>query len=367
MAAIGLLGVAPQEPWVPVAPSDPDIRWLGRVDLSVSASPRMAWSGSGFWLEFDGTGVVATLETFSQEGPAGVDRYSVRVDRGLPIQLDAPAGEQELVLATGLEPGRHVIEVRKTTEGMVGTGVLYALTLEPHSRLRNPHPGLPRRIEVVGGTEACGYGVRTTERRPPTGFDPAHEDYLLAWPYLVGESLAAQVQTVCYSGRGLLPAAGQPDLPQLPELWRLSLPHEADAVWDFDRYVPDLLVLQLGAQDLGQGRPSRRVFRAALDRWIRSIRDVYPDAWILLNASPTVTASWPEGGWGPDWLSERFSEQLALADGRGDARVQVLPIAPIAGPWGTDYQPTSSAQAALAMRLSHAIQDLTGWVQAGAR
>lgn len=158
---------------MPIPPTHEHIRWNGRIDRVVPSSPRMAWSGAGFWLELDGTGVVATLETFSQDGPAGVDRYAVRTDHGPSVQLDAPAGQRELVLATGLAPGRHVVEVHKVTEAMVGTGALYALILEPGGRLCNPHPGPPRRVEVVGGTEACGYGVRTAADEPATGFDPA--------------------------------------------------------------------------------------------------------------------------------------------------------------------------------------------------
>lgn len=321
----------------------------------------MAWPGTGFWLEFQGTGVVATLETFSVPGSAGVDRYAVRVDLGPPVQLEAPTGEHELVLATGLAPGRHVIEVLKTTEALVGTGALYALTLEPGGRLRNPHPGPPRRIEVIGGMVACGYGVGVAEDTPPSGFSPALQDYLLAWPYLVGERLNAQVQTLCYSGRGLLQGHDGSDTDQLPTLWRRTLPHEPDAQWDFGRYQPDVVVIQLGDQDLALGRPPRRVYRATLDRWLQEIRGHYPDAWLLLTVSPTVTEHWPEGGWGPAWLDESVREQLALAARRGDQRVSSLAIADLQGPWGADYQPSAAAQASLARQVSRAILGLTGW------
>ncbi len=341
-------------------PDHPEIRWLGRVDLQVPASPRLSWSGTGFFVEFHGTGLVATLETFSQPGPAGTDRYAVRVDRGEWVQREAPAGRHELVLAAELEAGRHTVEVRKVTEAMVGTGALYALTLPPRGFLRNPHPGEPRRIEVVGGPEACGYGVRRLEKRPDAGFVPADQDYLMAWPHRLGEQLAAEVQTVCYSGRGVLRGQTEHD-DQLPELWTRSLAHEPDAAWPHARFSPQVVILQLGAEDLAAGPPPRRVFRAALDRWIRAIREAHPDTWIVLTRSPTVTESWPEGGWGPDWLSERFDEQLAQAEGRGDLRVRVVEVPRLQGPWGTDYQPTASAQAALARHLARGVEDLGVW------
>ena len=56
-----------------------------------------------------------------------------------------------------------------------------------------------------------------------------------------------------------------------------------------------------------------------------------------------------------------FSEQLALAKGRGDERVRVWRIDPIEGPWGGDYQPTASGQAALARHLASELRQLTGW------
>lgn len=158
-----------------------------------------------------------------------------------------------------------------------------------------------------------------------------------------------------------MPAVFNGEEAQLPELWRLSLPHEPDSTWDHGRFVPDVLVLQLGVQDLSIGRPSRLGYRATLDRWIHESRVVYPDAWIVLTPSPTVTSSWPINNGEPDWLSERFSEQLALAKGRGDERVRVWRIDPIEGPWGGDYQPTASGQAALARHLASELRQLTGW------
>ncbi len=356
-----LVGVDRIESWVPVSPSDPGVSWLGRVDLSVPASPRFAWSGSGFSLDFEGTGVVATLETFSQPGARGTDRYEVRVDQGQPVQLEAPNGEHELVLAADLAPGRHVLEVRKVTEAMVGTGALYALTLAPGGRLRNPHPGPPRRIEVVGGAETCGSGLRAERGRPAAEFTPEEEDWALAWPNLVGEALDAQLHTVCYSGRGLLGQVEEPGEPQLPDLWRRVLPHDSGSTWDFGRYVPDVVVLELGAHDLGAGRPSRRAFQTALDQWILQIRDTFPDAWIILVPSRAVTDAWPEGGWGPAWITKRFVEQVALAEGRGDGKLRVIAADPRGVDRGLEGPRGPAVHAALAREITGELREVLAW------
>ena len=148
---------------------------------------------------------------------------------------------------------------------------------------------------------------------------------------------------------------------QLPVLWKRSLPHEAEAQWDFSRFIPEVVVLQIGAQDLATGRPPRRLYRAVLELWIQEIRARYPEAWILLTPSPTVTEQWPKGGWGPAWLQDRVSEQQRLAESRGDSRVRTFALSPVEGPWGEDYQPSAASQATLAREAVVVIRDFTGW------
>ena len=163
------------------------------------------------------------------------------------------------------------------------------------------------------------------------------------------------------SGRGLLGPGAEPADPQLPELWRRTLPHDPGSSWDFGRYVPDVVLLELGAHDLVSGRPSRRVFRAALEQWIREVRDAFPEAWIFLVPSLSVTGTWPEGGWGPEWLADRFAEQKVLAEERGDPRIRFFLSDRQEGAPGSVPSADAAAHAAQARDLTRQLRTTLGW------
>ncbi len=349
------------EPGPLVYLDDPRIELLGRVDLTDPSEAQLSWPGSGFTVTFSGTGLALHAGEWSGGGAAHTNHYALIVDGGEPLDVEVPIGLHRLVLASGLEPGVHEVTWIKRTEAMVGTGVISGLELEPGGELVTPPPGPFRRIEVIGDGVACGYGARVAESPPPRGFTAANEDLLLSYGWLAARSLDASLTAICYSGRGILRGYDGGDRDQLPEIWDRTLPHTVGSTWDFERYQPHVVVIQVGGEDLATGRPPRRLFRWALSGLIDEVRAAYPDAWILLARSPNVTSSWPEGGWGPRWVDTRLEEQLEVATDRGDERVAIVSLPPLQGPFGEDYQPSAAGHAALARALTAAIRVHTGW------
>ncbi len=340
---------------------DPRVELLGRVDLTDPAAAQLSWPATGFAVTFEGGGLAVHVEEWSEGGPAHTNHYAVVLDDGPARDLALEPGVHRVELAAGLAPGPHRLTFVKRTEAMVGTGVVHGLELGAETRLLRPPPGPFRRLEVIGDGVTCGYGAAVAADPPPAGFTAANEDVLLSYAWITARTLDAAVSTICYSGRGLLRSYDGGDGDQLPELWDRTLPHTVDSTWDFDRYQPQVVVLQVGGEDLATGRPPRRLFRWALGGLITEVRDAYPEAWILLVRSPALTEAWPVGGWGPRWVDTRLAEQVSAAAARGDDRVVIVELPSPQPPHGEDYQPSAASHAALARVLVDAIRQLTGW------
>ena len=98
-----------------VDPSNPNILYTGRMDLSNSSQPNFSWSGTSIIANFQGTSLSAT---FSSE--SGNEYLYVIIDDQVDVNnriiLDLSTSQQTFLLASGLTNGTHKVEIVKLTE-----------------------------------------------------------------------------------------------------------------------------------------------------------------------------------------------------------------------------------------------------------
>ena len=129
-------------------PAEPAIHWVGRIDTSDPTRTRFGWSGAGFVVRFDGTGVSTRLDDAARY-------FTLVVDGTVQPTVATAGGEQDFVLATGLTPGEHVVEFYRRTEGSFGPSSVLSIDIE--GELLAP-PAVTRRMEIIGDSITCGYG-----------------------------------------------------------------------------------------------------------------------------------------------------------------------------------------------------------------
>ena len=98
----------------------PEVRFVGRVDLSDPNAPRFAWSGAGLVARFMGTSVSIDL--------GGGQEYTVLIDGELRPKL--VPGNGETLIADALTPGMHVVELYRRTEASQGESQFNGFTFE---------------------------------------------------------------------------------------------------------------------------------------------------------------------------------------------------------------------------------------------
>ncbi|WP_375773749.1 GDSL-type esterase/lipase family protein [Archangium gephyra] len=65
-----------------------------------------------------------------------------------------------------------------------------------------------------------------------------------------------------------------------------TLPHREDSRWDFSSWVPDAVVIQLGANDFWNEHPGEELFRNTYRALVDDIRAHYPGAHIVCVLAP---------------------------------------------------------------------------------
>lgn len=152
----------------------------------------------------------------------------------------------------------------------------------------------PRRLEFIGDSITCGYGVDDSNLEHT--FSTATEDVTKAYAYLTAQALHADYSMVSYSGYGIISGFTQTDErladqlvpPHYPIIGfsRGTINQEAvmGKSWDFANYKPDLIVLNLGTNDdsFCQDKEDRQEeFAASYQKFLHDIRRLNPDSVIL--------------------------------------------------------------------------------------
>ncbi|MDF9841686.1 MULTISPECIES: SGNH/GDSL hydrolase family protein [unclassified Paenibacillus] len=224
-----------------------DVRWL-------------ALSGSGVAFTFYGRKAEITLKgdsiasTGNNLARIGIYVNGVRV---IDEQINQP-----LVTYTVFESDTEqeiTVTVIKLSEAAMSTAGIQAIRVDAAEGIK-PAPAGIYKIEFIGDSITCGYGV--DDEAGTQAFSTATEDVTKAYAYQTARKLEADYSMVSYSGYGIITGYTENDqkltthlLPDYYEQVGKSegrfdntlLPQEL--TWDFSRFVPDLIVINLGTND----------------------------------------------------------------------------------------------------------------------
>ncbi|MBQ4560736.1 MAG: hypothetical protein IJA55_00210 [Clostridia bacterium] len=118
----------------------------------------------------------------------------------LPTRYHVDAGENELVLAENIK-GTHTFKLVRQTEW--GVGDIYMNDILVEGEFLDPPADKELFIEFVGDSLVTGFGNQPDEISDITwGGAPIYQDATVAYPYLVGEALDADVSVVAIQGIG---------------------------------------------------------------------------------------------------------------------------------------------------------------------
>jgi hypothetical protein len=171
---------------------------------------------------------------------------------------------------------------------------------------------------------------------------------------VAARALGAQVQLVCYGGRGLVRSWNdRTDEFQLPAFYDLAIADAARPLkWNQRDYEAGLIVVAIGTNDFAPGIPERTAYVDAYTTFLRRLLRDHPHARITLTEGAML-----EGG-EKTALIGYIREAMARV---GDGRVHLLaPMAHQTGDAINDH-PTTAQHAAMADELLPQLRRITGW------
>jgi hypothetical protein len=303
-----------------VAPGDKNFRYIGRVDFTDPAAPRISWPASEIAGNFSGTSLALTLDD-----DTGANYFNVIVDGkdASPLILQAAKGSKTYQVASGLAPGRHSFRIVKRTEGEEGATAFRGLELDDGAALLAPPARLKRRIEFFGDSITSGMG----NEAPFNGDDAVKRDKnsYLSYAAITARKLGAELHMTSQSGIGVMISWFPFTMPDFYD--QLSAVGDNDSKWDFKSWTPDVVVVNLLQNDswlIGRDHklhpePDEAERIAAYGTFVKRLRALYPKAYIVcaLGSMDATRAGSPWPGYVKAAVERMRKEE-------GDKRIDTL-------------------------------------------
>ncbi|MBQ8988630.1 MAG: lipase [Prevotella sp.] len=346
-----------------ISPSDPLIQYAGRISFTNPERPAWNFPGIQIMTAFEGTSLRMIAKP--QSG-----YFVAQIDQAEPFKVAFTGKADSVVtLATALPEGRHLVRLMYTIEGYEFYPEFWGFVLDKGRRLV-PGPAFPsRKIEFIGNSITCGYGNEGTKKEEH--FDYATENHYYSYASITARNLEAQHWVVARSGIGAYrnydgPRTGTPEscMPVQYEYtgyaWKPELRQEASFLserWDFSRYQPDVVCINLGTNDLSTNNYDLKLLKQGYQKLLEMVRQHNPQAKIVfLTGSMLYNQELQEA-------RQLLDEVAVEAQKAGDKEVYRFDMAPINGDafLGNDWHPNIYQDEKMAAELTAYLRSLMNW------
>lgn len=331
---------------VEIAPGDPAIRYGGRFDMRDKAAPRCIWPACMITLKFTGTDIAVK---FTDDGH---NFWQAEIDGKPGAKIGLQAGTRSYPVASGLPQGEHIVTLTKATESIVGGTRFLGFELNAGAGVA-ALPPVSRRLEVVGDSISCGYGVEAAG--PNEHFTPKTENAWEAYGAIAARTLGADYSCIAWSGRKMWPDD------TIPEIYDRTLADDPSLKWDFTAWTPDAVVINLGTNDFGMARPEEGPWIEAYRKFIARVRKNYPKAAIYCATGPMLGDGAPMKP--RSTLLGYVQKIVAAENAAGDANVRALDFGQqsASNGFGASGHPSRKTQEIMASQLVETLRRDLGW------
>ena len=324
--------------------SDAHISLMGRAQQLDDGALRFSYPGVSVFLNVESAHL--TMNAHSNSGNAWVD---VLVDNGAPTRIQLAQTPTDYELFRFPKSGKHKVRIIQRTETWQGISTLNSFSFDK-GQLLTPSPLPARKIVFLGDSVTCAEMIdRVPGEKANPGWSNARESYGM----LTAAALNAQVQLVCYGGRGLVRSwNGKTDELNLPDFYPLTIPDQAAPVnWDKQGYQPDLIVSAIGTNDFSQGIPEREAYVTTYVKFLNRLLIDYPHAQIAITEGAILRDDKKAA------LIDYIRETISRLN---DSRVHQITSAHYPGD-AQDAHPTKAQHAAMAKDMAPQLKALMNW------
>lgn len=347
--------------------SENSVKLLGRTYLD-GDTLWGAFSGTG--AEFIFNGKILNITVIGDyASTAGNDenyaRIAVYVDGERVIDDMLDAKEKTYTVVEGSEKRSAVIRIVKLSECAMSTFGIRPLQLASDESV-TPTPKKKTKIEFIGDSITCGYGVDDPDKEHH--FKTSTEDFTKAYAYKTAQELNADYSMVSVSGYGIISGftndgnkIPEQTIPQYYDKLGFSYNKFADKYevakleWNFERYKPDIIVINLGTNDMSYATTDERKaeFEEGYLAFLKEVRSLNPTPYIFQTYGVMGTV-----------LEENIeSIRRKYIDETGDEKITFIPLTmqdEEADGIVADWHPSAKTHSMAAEKVSSVIKETLG-------
>lgn len=338
-----------------IAPDNHNIVYMGRISTTQPGSVRFTYPGVSIMANFEGTSLQMAVKKNSGS-------FMVEIDNFPAYRIDFGENDSIKTLAEGLPKGIHSARIMYVIEGYELKPAFRGFYLDKGCRLAKA-PTLPqRRIEFIGNSITCGYGVESENPADPFTYET--ENHYYTYAAQTARLLHSQHLVVARSGIGIYrnygaPKTGSPDC--MPAMYEQTLFKDSTEQWNHALYTPDVVCLNLGTNDMSLDNYDTNLLEEGYRKFVNHLRATYPKAKIVLLTGPLMSGK-------PLDIVKQTLDKIADEHHRqGDQEVYRFDFSPQTGSLaiGASYHPSLRQHMKMASELTVFLQKITGWTTAG--
>jgi hypothetical protein len=325
----------------------PGVRIVGRT-VAGTAGPRFEWSGVNIAARF--TGTQASIELDDQSNR---NEFTVVIDGTVQPNLVTQPGTTTYPLATVLPGGTHDVVVWRRTEASYGYTEFLGFTgFSAGGGLVAPPAAPAHKIEIVGDSISCGYGIEGTSSCTSAQLESIENNYL-AYGSVAASALGADVVTVAWSGIGVYRNYNEvgPSTNTMPQRYDYAIPTTTTA-WDFSQYQPDAVVINLTSNDFSTHGDPGQPYIDAFVAFVKHIRSKYPGAYLFL------LIEWRSNG--SDSTND-VNAVVSQIEASGDTQIESFDISAAADSSGCQGHPDVAGGHAMGTALAAEMKRVLHW------
>jgi lysophospholipase L1-like esterase len=288
--------------------------------------------------------------------------FSIELNGYKMDDIDFRSGDHKRVIATRLDPKKdYVLKMIKLSEAWQGTLLVKSWEADEGVQWLKDSPLPTRKIMCMGDSITCGANANLGTPYITDG--PHANNAGMSYGWTLARRLGAQINLISYGGKGLVRDwTGSSTEVTLPQFFERALPDDPTTTWDHSQYIPDLIIIAIGQNDFTQGIVSKSVYVPAYIKFVSRIREVYPEAKILLCSSPMHNRQSKEDSVRRDALESYISQVVEHFEKLGDEDIRFHSIDYYPGSQH-DAHPTVQQHQEMAEELYEVVGPWMGWAK----